>query len=74
MQVPKASYKIIIDEEHGEPRVLASIIPQTVTGNEDPGAYLTSVDEIDKQTGLDFMSELPDAVEIRLEAVASRLW
>lgn len=74
VQVPKACYRIIIDEEQGQLRVLAFIIPQTVNGSEDPGAYMTSVDEIEKQTGLDFMSELPDAVENKLEAVMSRMW
>lgn len=30
--------------------------------------YVTSVDEIEKQTGIDFFSQIPDHVENELEA------
>lgn len=75
VDVPEACYKIIVDEENGRVRVLAFIIPQTVTGNEDAARFLTSVDEVEKETGLDFMSDLPDEVENRVEAEkAERMW
>ena len=48
---------------------------QTVQGDESPAQFLTSVDEVEKETGLDFMSELPDEVENRVEAgVAAGMW
>ncbi len=73
--IPKSIYKIIADEEDGRVRVLAFIIPQTVQGREYPAQFLTSVDEVEKETGLDFMSELPDDVENRVEAEkAADLW
>lgn len=59
----------------GRPRVLALIISQNITGTENITNFLTSVDVIEKKTGLDFLSDLPDDEETRLEAgVAGRLW
>ena len=36
--------------------------------------YLTSVDCIEHHTGLDFLSELPDEVEERIEREQTRMW
>lgn len=73
--VPTACFKILVRESNGQPSTLAFVIPQTVTGNEQPAMFLTSVDEIEKETGLDFFSDLPDDVENRMEGVtASRVW
>lgn len=75
VDVPNAFYRIILDEESGQPRVLAFLAPQTVTGNEPLSQFLTSVREIEKQTGLDFYAELPKEVQERMETVkAERLW
>ena len=75
VDVPTAFYRIILDEENGQPRVLAFIAPQTVTGHEPLAQFLTSVREIERQTGLDFYPELPKGVQDRMEAVkAERLW
>lgn len=75
VDVPTAFYRIILDEENGQPRVLAFIAPQTVTGNEPLSQFLTSVREVERQTGLDFYAELPKEVQERIETVkAERLW
>lgn len=51
------------------------IIPQTVSGNEQPSQFLTSIDEIEKETGLNFFADLPDDVENRVESeTATRGW
>ncbi len=73
--VPTACFKILVQESDGTPQMLAFIIPQTVTGNESPAEFLSSVDEIEKETGLDFFADLPDTLENQLEAAtASRVW
>ena len=55
--------------------VLAFIAPQTVSGHEPLTQFLTSVREIETQTGLDFFPELPKEVQERIETVkAERLW
>lgn len=75
VDVPTAFYRIILDEENGAPRVLAFIAPQTVTGHEPLPQFLTSVREIEKQTGLDFYPEMPREVQDRIETPrADRLW
>jgi len=73
--VPEAFYLIVIDENEGRVRTEAFVIPQETSGEADPGAYLTSIDEIERRTALNFLSQLPDETENALEArVASRVW
>ncbi|MEN9576395.1 MAG: hypothetical protein RL514_4250 [Verrucomicrobiota bacterium] len=75
VDVPTAFYRIILDKVNGQPRVLAFIAPQTVTGHEPLAQFLTSVREIERQTGLDFYPELSKEVQDRMEKVkAERLW
>ena len=76
VDVPSSCYKIIVDEmEDGKPRILAVIIKQDVNGTESIASFLTSVDEIERWSGLDFLADLPDDEENRLEAgVAVRMW
>ena len=73
--VPTACFKIIVEAERGQPKTLAFIMPQTVEGTESPGEFLTNVGEIEKETGLDFFSELPKDAQSRMEAeTPARMW
>ncbi|MCY2924475.1 MAG: DNA/RNA non-specific endonuclease [Planctomycetota bacterium] len=75
IDVPRAFFKIIVDEVEGKPRTLGFIMPQTVKGDEAPRMFLTSVADIEKQTGLDFFTELPRDEERKLEAeVPQEMW
>ncbi|MBM3871192.1 MAG: DNA/RNA non-specific endonuclease [Verrucomicrobia bacterium] len=75
VDVPTAFYRIILDEENGQPRALAFIAPQTVTGNEPLSQFLTSVREVERQTGLDFHPALSKEAQDRIEMPsATRLW
>jgi len=74
VEIPDACYRIIVDEDQGKPRVLAFVIPQNVAPTDDAAKYLTSVDQVERETGLDFMSELPDDVENKLEAEKAGMW
>ena len=75
VDVPRAFFKILVDEVAGRPRMLAFIMPQGVKGDEKPRAFLTSVQEIEKETGLDFFSDLPKEEEQKLEAETARdMW
>lgn len=75
IEVPAAFYKIIIDDMGGRPRALAFIIPQTAPRHAKPETYLTSVNEIERQTGLDFLSQLDDTLEEQIESVQEgALW
>ena len=68
VEIPDSFYKILIDEDNGKVRVLPFIVPQNVTGKEILNDFLTSVDEIEKQTGLDFFSPMDDEYENKLES------
>jgi len=73
--VPDACFKIIIREEAGRPSVLAFIMPQTVNGTESAKQYLTSIREIEQETGLDFFSMMPTDLQQRLETdPAQEMW
>ena len=73
--VPDACYKIMVEEERGQPRSLAFIIPQSVDGSEAAGSFLTSVSEIERETELDFFNDLPPQERHTLEAnKARRMW
>lgn len=69
VEIPDAFYKIYITEpKPGQFYSLAFLVPQTVQGKEPLDQFLTSIDTIETQTGLDFFPELDDTLENRLEA------
>lgn len=73
--VPEAFFLIVLDEHEGRLRTLALIVPQDSPSGADAAQYLTSIDEIQRRTGLDFLSELDDVSERQVEQQrASRLW
>ncbi len=75
VDIPTAFYRIVLDEENGQPRVLAFLAPQTMTGHEPLAQFLTSVREVKRHTGLEFYPDLPKEVQDGLETVkAARLW
>jgi len=76
VEIPDAFYKMyILEREDNAPLALAFLMPQNVKGNEPLNRYLVSIDEIEKQTGLDFFSKLPDELEDRLEAsITPKAW
>ena len=81
--IPEALFKIVVretDEAAEQPfDVLAFIYPQVSAGytqrNFDHTRFLTSVDEIEALTELDFFTNLPEPVESEIESqIATELW
>jgi endonuclease G len=70
VEIPDAFYKIYITEAApGKPSIaLGFLMPQTVNGKEPLAQFLTSIDKIEAQTGLDFFAQLDDRAEAALEA------
>lgn len=66
--MPEAFFLIVIDESEGKLRALALIVPQEVPTADSPEHYLTSIDDIQQHTGLNFLCELDDAAEKQVEA------
>ncbi len=75
VEIPDAFFKIYVTEAaQGMPSIaLAFLIPQTVNGHEPLAQFVTSIDNIEMQTGIDFFAELDDRVEAQLEAVIEPL-
>jgi endonuclease G len=74
--VPTHFFKIVVDaHDPGNPQALAFKLPnQSLTGRK-LNEFLTSVDEIERLTGLDFLSALPAATQVRVESqTATSLW
>jgi endonuclease G len=72
--VPEAFFMIVVDESEGRVRAQCFLFPQEAVSSQ-LDTYLTTIDEIERRTGLDFLSELPDDAEEMLEKRrASRAW
>lgn len=70
--VPEALYRIWLrEDDDGQLRVAAFLVPQRVCGDEELADFSVSVRDIETRTGLDFFHELPDALEERVETRAS---
>ncbi len=75
VEIPDAFFKILIDEKDGKLRALPFIIPQTVKGRESLEQFLTSIDEIENQTGIDLFWAISDRYENYLESqIPERIW
>jgi len=75
VEIPDAFYKIYMSEAapNKPPVALAFLMPQTVNGKEPLAQFVTSIDTIEAQTGLDFFAELDDRTEAALEAAMEPL-
>ena len=68
--VPNQFYKIVLDYNSGDPKVLAFLLPHRES-NKPLYDFVVSVDSLESVTGIDFFPELEDAIENRLEASSS---
>jgi endonuclease G len=67
--VPGYYYKVIYDPTDTK-KMIAFLFPNQ-KADQDLNAYITSVDEVEKQTGIDFFSALSDEQEEKLEATVN---
>ncbi|BCN92296.1 hypothetical protein THMIRHAM_00810 [Thiomicrorhabdus immobilis] len=70
VKIPKAFYKILIKPTTPErpATALAFVFPQNAKANASLMSFVSTIDEIEAQTGIDFFSELEDDFEDRLES------
>ena len=67
IRVPEAFFKVILaGVEKGKPKAIGFIYKNTA-GNHPLDAYVNSIDQVERITGLDFFSALPNEVENRVE-------
>lgn len=70
VRVPGAFFKVLLAPYLDEPRGIAFVYPHMkCPGNMQD--YATSIDEVEKITGFNFFSELPDDIEAKVEATFS---
>ncbi len=68
--VPEAFYKIILDYTQPEVKAIAFLVPHKKS-DKALYSFVTSIDEIESLTQIDFFSELPDEIENKLEQTSS---
>ncbi len=70
VSIPSAFYKILIKPGSPETpaKTLAFIFPQNAKANASLMTFVSSVDEVEAQTGIDFFHKLDDEFEAKLEA------
>jgi DNA/RNA endonuclease G (NUC1) len=73
--VPNSFYKIIIRKDSDGYKVISYIFPHEnilkVNGKYQFDKYITTVDEIENATHLDFLTKLPDELEEKIESTKS---
>lgn len=67
VSIPKQFYKVLIDTNSGKTKVLAFLMDHK-DSKQPLYKFVTTVDKIERLTGIDFFSELDDVTEDRLEA------
>lgn len=74
VRVPSAFFKVLLAPYIKEPRAIGFIYPNmSAPGNMEN--YSMSVDDVERITGLDFFSTLPDDIENQIESISSfTLW
>jgi len=69
--IPQAFFKIIVFKEGGSVKSIAFIIPHLLgpaSAYGSVGSYLTSIDEVEAETGFDFLDKVPVETQAVIEA------
>lgn len=64
--VPEYFYKVLLDNRKGNYKMIGFLVPSS-DSDKPLYSFVVPVDEIEKQTGLDFYPNLPDDIENKLE-------
>lgn len=73
--VPTHFYKIVVDTNNPEVEALAFMMPNNDLSSNNYRDYIVTIDEIEKATGLDFLSALPVDVQNDVESQkAESVW
>ncbi|MEN8151067.1 MAG: DNA/RNA non-specific endonuclease [Planctomycetota bacterium] len=75
--IPTHFYKIVYRKDDDELRTLAFVVPNQsarFADDWDFGRWQVTVDEVEKLTGFDFLSRLPNELEDELESTVQPVW
>jgi endonuclease G len=70
--VPDQTWKVVLAIQGQAACMFAATVPNSANQGA-PGEFLTTVDEVERRTGLDFFAALPDEIERDLESVTGHL-
>ncbi len=73
-KVPSGFWKIVAVQDGSTLHVAAFIMEQATARKSPAIDHLTTVDEVEQRSGLDFFWQLPDAEENAMEAVKDLTW
>lgn len=65
--IPSAFYKVILDPSFDE--AIAFIVPHRDVSSSELANFITTIDEVERQTGLDFFAQTLDSIEDNMESV-----
>lgn len=68
VRIPKSYYKIIVKRIQTGHTAIGFILPNEAS-NEDLSAFVVSIDEIERRTGLDFLPNVSSKYQIELESI-----
>lgn len=74
--VPTHFFKIVLDNnDQNKPDVLAFLLPNQSLSGQHYKNFLVSIDNIEKLTGMDFLSDLPKSIQSSIESqTPSEVW
>ena len=72
--IPDAYFKVVCSPYTPEPRGIAFIFPNA-KASKHPREYVTTINSVEQITGMDFLSQLPDETENKIEETSNyALW
>lgn len=71
VSVPSAFYKIIYRQDQKGGKLIGFLLPHRPS-DESIYKYMVSIDDIEREAGFDFFSQLPDDIENKLESQSNR--
>ncbi|KGY09284.1 DNA/RNA non-specific endonuclease [Vibrio sinaloensis] len=70
--IPSAFYKVILDPYFND--AIAFIVPHRDVSGSELANFVTTVDDVEQQTGLDFFSMIDDSAENTMESQLWEMW
>ncbi len=70
--IPSAFYKVVLDPYYND--AIAFIVPHRAVSSSEIPSFVTTVDEVERQTNLDFFSLTPDSAEEGMESTFWEMW
>ncbi|MDC5841400.1 DNA/RNA non-specific endonuclease [Vibrio europaeus] len=70
--IPSAFYKVVLDPAFNE--AIAFIVPHRDVSSSELASFVTTIDAVEQQTGLDFFSLIADSTEESMEAQLWEMW